>query len=99
MSETKVLNTSTRISRLGSSIGIFTEYIASIVGYIEAFISNTVSVVNGVSFKENELGFTRSGFEDISFSIDSSGNLIIRCNDDRDFYINESGDLIFEYYE
>jgi hypothetical protein len=99
MAETRLINTTTRVTTAGSNITIYTYYTES-SNLLEFFITSTDTVIGGVSFIENELGYTKEGdlWGDIVFYLNSSGELIV--NDPvlyNQFSIDSSGNLIFNY--
>lgn len=92
--ETKILNTNSELRKTSTLISLFTYYVKEF--FLRAFISETDKIENGVDFKQGEEGFTVGGYTDLSFNINSEGELIIQSNDDKNFYIDSNGALIME---
>lgn len=95
MAEEKIISTKTNLTITGSSLGIFTFFTGSIKS-LKSFILTAAKTVNGVLFKENELEFQNVGYDDISFSLNNSGELIIKSDSNKSFTINADGELIME---
>lgn len=92
MSEHKILNTITETQRSGNYLGIYTYYSKSL-NSIVAFITDVVKNINGVNFKENHLGYTKSGYADVSFYVDDNGHMIVKADNPDKFAINSDGHL------
>lgn len=87
MADRKVLNTSTDLILTGPDIGIYTYYTPRLED-ISAFITNSVTTQNGVSFLENELGYTKRGYADVSFFINEYGELVVLADNPDKFAID-----------
>jgi hypothetical protein len=89
----KVLNTTTRITRIGFNIDIFTFYTQREEDIL-AFISEQFGDIDGVKFKENELGYSKKGYTDVTFFINNEGELIVSSNNPDRFAVDQqSGQL------
>jgi hypothetical protein len=96
MSEYKIIPTKTEVLRIGGALNIRTYYQQGEVDFLIAFISGILQTLNGILFKEGELGYTKDGYSDINFIIDNDGNLVIQSNGNKTFSINSNGELIME---
>ena len=87
------------ITSVGSArINIHTFYSGDISinsGVIQAFIANISSTIGTVSYIEGELIIVTTN-NDIHFSIDNEGNLIINASNSNKYYISENGDLMHD---
>lgn len=99
MSEKKILNTVTEILRSNNNLGIYTYYLSNCINSLIAQISSVVQKIGGINIKENELFFKQTGLEDVQFFIDSNGNLIIKSNQGKDFFLNDEGELVMIEYD
>lgn len=95
MSEEKTLNTKTDISIVSGNISIFTYFIDGLKS-LRAFFSSTQENLDGVIFQENDLGFKNTGYEDLIFYLNNKGELLVESDENKDFSINENGELIME---
>ena len=98
MAETKVLETRTSISVIGDAISIRAYYDTSEVSSdtIEAFISESVQVREGVPLIEGELAIIMDNYPgSIDYEIDDDGNLIVTSDDASQYSIDSAGDLIY----
>ena len=95
MAETKVLETRTSVSVIGDVISIRAYYDTSEVSSdtIEAFISESVQVREGVPLIEGELAIIYEN--DVDYEIDDDGNLIVNDTDASQYSIDSAGDLIY----
>lgn len=93
MPDKQVLNTGTNIIKTPpDDLGIYTYYTPRLED-IFAFIADSVYSENGVSFIENEEGYTIVGYEDVSFFINEDGDFIVQSLDPDRFAINSDGQL------
>lgn len=93
MADKKILNNiSTDITIVQNNIDIYTYYKGKFKKII-AFITNTIKSINGISFKENELGLIIENYDDTDFYINKKGELIVYSDIAEDFSIDESGML------
>lgn len=88
------LNTQTTITREGAGIDIFTFYSGS-TRSISAFISESVTSIQGINFIEGELGFVITNWPNITFKLNDKGELIVVGDEAEKFSITETGDLIY----
>lgn len=95
MIEEKILNTETDVTISSSEISIFTYFVGGLKS-LTAFFSNVYKGIGGIDFKENDLGFENVGYDDIKLFLNNKGELLIESNIDKDFSINEEGELIME---
>lgn len=90
----KTLNTRTVYSVNNGNFSLFTEYIGnpeelSVIG----FICNSNLIGNGVAFKQGEEGYVFN-YPDLKFALNSRGELVITSNDDKNFSIDDYGNLV-----
>ena len=85
----QVLNTTTRVTRVGTNIDIFTFYTPREEDII-AFISSEFGDIWGVGFKENELGYKKIGYEDVRLFVNNIGELIVVSDDPDRFAIDSA---------
>lgn len=99
MADKKTLNTATNVLKSSSSggIGIYTYYLEG--EEIFFFISNHYLENNNVLFLENELGYSKVGYDNMFFNIDREGNLIVSAENAGSFYIDDNGYLCMVYEE
>jgi len=90
--EKKILNTNTSINIINNGIEIYTFY-SSLEEEILAFITDEVKNLNGVNFKENEEGYIKTGYKDVSFFINEHGEFIVESDDPNRFGISSDGQL------
>jgi ATP-dependent protease HslVU (ClpYQ) peptidase subunit len=95
MKEEKILLTTTTVSRNQNLVNIFTYFSGSIRTLI-AFFASKVENIDGIAFKENELGFSNKGYADIQLQINNNGELLITADSSKSFTINGEGELIME---
>ena len=95
MIEEKILNTETDVTISSSEISIFTYFVGGLKS-LTAFFSSVYKGIGGIDFKENDLGFENAGYDDIKLFLNNKGELLIESNIDKDFSINEEGELIME---
>lgn len=93
MPEIKVLNTTTKVTTSNGLLSVFTQYIENVSGSIIAFITDTVSAIEGIYFKECQLGYTKDGYQDVSFYINEMGELVVISDNPERFAIDEDGNL------
>lgn len=95
MAETKVIETTTQVSVIGSAISIRAYYDTSEVDTdtIEAFISEIVQIREGVPLIEGELAIVYEN--DVDFTINEDGELIVNDVDAANYSIDSDGDLIY----
>lgn len=92
MSEKQILSTITEIRRSGNNLGIYTYYSKSLNNII-AFITDVMKTIGGVYFKENHLGYTKSGYPDVEFFVDENGHMVVKSDNPDRFAINSDGHL------
>jgi len=92
-----VLKTITTVTR-NAEVEIFTSFVED-DAFIQAFISTLKNSVNGISFLENELGFVVKNYPDVVVSLSNKGELVIKSDTNKTFYLNADGELIFELEE
>lgn len=95
MIEEKVLKTETSITVSSDEISIFTYFVGGLKS-LTAFFSSVYKGIGGVNFKENDLGFENVGYDDIRLFLNNKGELLIESDIEKDFSINEEGELIME---
>jgi hypothetical protein len=100
MAETKVIETTTSVSVIGDVISIRAYYDTSEVdaATLEAFISDSVQVREGVTLIEGELAIIMTDGlypSEIDFEINADGELIVTADDSANYSIDSSGDLIY----
>lgn len=96
MPEQKVLqNTVTEVTIVSNLIDIYTYYTGRLKN-IFAFITNSVRTINGVFYKENELGIINDGYDDTEFYLNSNGDLIVFSDIAEDFNISDEGQLTLD---
>ena len=92
MADKRVLTTHTDVTIQGTNIEIYTYYTPR-ENDIFAFITDSLKTENGVSFVENELGYTKRGYDDVSFFINENGELVVLANNPDQFAIDTDGQL------
>lgn len=98
MAETKIIETQTLVTIVGSAISIKAYYETGVSSgnTLLAFISDIVQTVDGVGFIEGELGITMENYPTaIDYEIDNDGNLIVIADDAEHYSIDSSGSLIY----
>ena len=93
----QILNTNSELNRVGNLVSLFTYYVKEF--FLIGFISNVIKIENKVDFKQGEEGFTWGGYSDLGFNINSDGELLIKSNEDKDFFIDINGNLVMEEQE
>lgn len=95
MAETKVIETLTSVSVIGDAISIRAYYDTSEVDTdtIEAFISEIVQTREGVPLIEGELAIAYEN--DVDFTINEDGELIVNDIDAANYSVDSSGSLIY----
>lgn len=95
MAETKVIETITQVSVIGDAISIRAYYDTSEVDTdtIEAFISEIVQTREGVPLIEGELAIVYEN--DVDFTINEDGELIVNDIDAANYSIDSAGNLIY----
>lgn len=86
-----LVNTKTNVAQVGTDISIYTYY-QKCLNALLMFLTGTPKVVEGLSFKEGELGYTKSGVKD-EFYLNSRGELIVTSDDVDKYAIDSSGNL------
>lgn len=94
MVEDKLISTETRVSTTQSAIDIFIYYVDKLAKKLSFFVSGSNKVVDGISFKQGDLGYTYENTSEL-FSKDENGNLIIVSEESSKYEINEQGQLTF----
>lgn len=89
----KVLNTTTIITKKSSTVDIYTYY-SEDLEYIIAFISDEVKSLEDVEFLENELGIIKKGYNDVLFFINELGELVVIADNPDKFSVDSDGYLI-----
>lgn len=84
--------TKTDVTIIGSNVDIFTYYTGKLKSIV-AFITDAVKNLNGVDYKENELGFVIDGYDNTDFYLNNKGELIAYSDVADDFNIEDSGML------
>lgn len=92
MSE-QTLNTISELHDKGNIFELFTQYVSDF--FIKGLIAIQDLIENKVDVRQGQLGFSTS-YSDITFSLNSEGELIIESNLNKDFYIDENGLLVME---
>ena len=86
-----VINTQTIVSQNSSNLWIYTWY-QNCLNYLQFFINGIPRKIEGVYFKEGELGYSKRGVRD-EFYLDSVGNLIVYSDDVDKYSIDGNGNL------
>lgn len=98
MAETKVIDTTTILSVIGSAITIRSEYLNELPDTISVQIADEVGIQDGVSYIEGEgLIQMKNSPENISYILNNNGELILLTStgDESNYSINGNGDLIY----
>ena len=94
MAEDKQIITKTQVNTTNTEIDIFIYYVGQVEKQISFFISDTQKNVEGVSFKQGDLGYTYQNTSDL-FEKNSSGNLVVISTESEKYSIDENGQLIY----
>ena len=94
MAEDKQIITRTQVNTTNTEIDIFIYYVGQAEKQISFFISDTQKNVEGVSFKQGDLGYTYQNTSDL-FEKNNSGNLVVISTESEKYSIDENGQLIY----
>lgn len=94
MVEDKLIPTKTNVSVTGNSITIHTYYSEPTETFLQFFIANTDSSIQGVNFTASELGYTYENVNDI-FELNKVGELVVSGAYVDRYSIDSNGDLIY----
>lgn len=97
MSEEKIIVTQTAVSIIGNTISIRSYYEQDTgINTLLAFICDNVTIVDGISFIEGELGIQMNNYPaGIDYEINENGELIIFTEDATNYSIDSDGNLIY----
>jgi len=94
MAEDKQIITKTQVNTTNTEIDIFIYYVGQVEKQISFFISDTQKNVEGVSFKQGDLGYTYQNTSDL-FIKDNAGNLLVNSTESEKYSIDDNGQLIY----
>lgn len=95
MAEDRKILTRTQVNTTSDTVDIFIYYVGQAEKLISFFISDTQKNVDGISFKQGDLGYTYQNTSDL-FLKDGVGNLIVSSTESEKYSINDNGQLIYE---
>lgn len=94
MAENKIISTRTQVSTTQNAIDIFIYYVDEFVKKLSFFVSGSNKQVEGITFKQGDLGYTYENTTDIFYK-DTEGNMIVVSDDSGNYEIDNEGQLIF----
>ena len=93
MAQTKNILVKTLVSIVNSVISIFTYFEQTVTNFVNFFITDTETIINDVSFKEGELGYSLENSL-LSAMVNDQAELVILDVDTDPYFIDGGGDLI-----
>lgn len=94
MAENKTISTRTQVSTTQNAIDIFIYYVDQFVKKLSFFISDSNKQVEGITFKQGDLGYTYENTSELFFK-DTNGDLVVSSEDSNNYEINDQGQLTF----
>lgn len=94
MAEEKTISTKTNVSIVGNKITIHTYYSEPTETFLQFFVANIDSNIQGVNFVAGELGYTYENIDDI-FELNDNGELVVSGAYADRYSIDVNGDLIY----
>lgn len=94
MAEQKTISTRTQVSTTQNAIDIFIYYVDQFVKKLSFFISDSNKQVEGITFKQGDLGYTYENTSELFFK-DTNGDLVVSSEDSNNYEINDQGQLTF----
>lgn len=94
MAENKTISTRTQVSTTQNVIDIFIYYVDQFVKKLSFFVSDSNKQVEGITFKQGDLGYTYENTSELFFK-DTNGDLVVSSEDSNNYEINDQGQLTF----
>lgn len=94
MAEQKTISTRTQVSTTQNAIDIFIYYVDQFVKKLSFFVSDSNKQVEGITFKQGDLGYTYENTSELFFK-DINGDMIVVSEDSNNYEINDQGQLTF----
>ena len=95
MSQTKVLETGTDVTKVGNNITIRSFYSPTdtLPNILNVFIATEDAELDGIAYRQGDLVVRFKNPSDISVSLNSNGEFIIIADDANQYSINSDGEL------